>query len=214
MRRRLPWLVLAAAWVGCARTPEEPRTPADMARACDAAQYRSCVGLAYAHATGKGVPLDPARASALYDRACRGGLVVGCVNLGVAYAQGSGVPQDFATAKGLFERACQTGPPDDAAVPVACVDDGVMLQLGLATAPDAERAAALYHRACAASFMPACTKEARLVWDADRDRATALLEQACVARDLGACRTLQQARAGTPVEPDDELLFAKVTYHY
>src|SRR5262249_7382532 len=106
-------LLAVTAALACAGHPEEPRNPTDMARACDASQYRSCVGLAYAYATGKGMPKDPARASALYDRACKGGLLVGCVNLGVAYAQGAGVPQDLSTAKGLFERACESGPPED-----------------------------------------------------------------------------------------------------
>jgi hypothetical protein len=207
-------LVLAsAAAFGCARTPEEPKTPPDMARACDEEHYRSCVGLAYAYATGAGVPRDVDRATALYDRACRGGLIVGCVNLGVAYAQGSGVPQDLATAKGLFERACQSGPPNDAAVPVACVDDGVMLQLGLVGEPDIQQAAALYHRACAGGFVPACTKEALALWDQDRERAEALLSHACLARNARACRAIAQARAGAP-EPDGVLLYARVIYHY
>jgi TPR repeat protein len=205
--------------ISCAPPPEEPKTPADMQRACDESHFRSCVGLAYAYGTGKGVAKDPARAAALYERACRGELLVGCVNLGVLYAQGAGVPQDQATAKSLFERACERGPPvvaetGDASGAVACVDLGVMSQLGLAGPTDEDRALRLYHGACAAGFVPACTKEGLLAWSHDRERATVLLDQACAAGQARACRALEHARTGGEVERDEELLFAKVAYHY
>jgi hypothetical protein len=89
-----------------------------------------------------------------------------------------------------------------------------MLQLGLAGMVDPEKAAALYRRACAASFMPGCEKEGLLVWNRDRARATLLLQQACVGGHAPSCRLLDQARAGKTLPADEELLFAKVTYHY
>src|SRR5512143_2378676 len=97
---------LLVSWLAACGPPEEPRTPAELDRACASEKLRSCIGLAYAYATGRGVAKDLARAANLYERACRGGVVVGCVNLGVLFALGDGVPQDQTTAAGYFRAAC------------------------------------------------------------------------------------------------------------
>ncbi len=205
--------VAAGATSGCG-PPEEPKTPADMQRACDAERLRSCIGLAYDYATGRDVQQDPARAATLYEKACRGGLVVGCVNLGVAFALGSGVPQDQATAARLFRDACERGPAGEESVPVACVNLGVVIDEGLAQPTSGETPTALFSRACQTGFPPGCRYAGLSVVARDSPRGAAFLDRACAGGDAPACKLVEKLRRGEPIEFDETILFAKVNYHY
>jgi len=205
------WAVLL---IGACGPPEEPKTPADMQRACDADRLRSCIGLAYDYATGRDVAQDPVRAASLYEKACRGGMTVGCVNLGVAFALGSGVPQDQATAARLFRDACQHGPPGEESVPVACVNLGVVIDEGLTQPTSGETPESLFARACHAGFAPGCRYAGLSVVVKDPPRGAAFLDRACKGGDAPGCQLADRIRRGEPVEFDETILFAKVNYHY
>ncbi len=204
--------VLSLGLVAC-RPPEEPRTPAELERACASERLRSCIGLAYDYTTGRGVAKDPARAANLYEKACRGGVVVGCVNLGVLFALGDGVPQDETTAAGYFRTACERGPPGEESVPVACVNLGVLLDEGLVAAPT-ENAMVLFERAGRGGFGTGCRYAGLAILPGDPSRGLALLDQGCARGDPPACRLAERARRGEILEFEETILFAKVTYHY
>src|SRR6185503_4623882 len=59
--------------------------------------------------TGDGVPLDPARAAALYREAAAAGHVAAQINLATMYLDGAGVPRDAAAAVQWFSRAADRG---------------------------------------------------------------------------------------------------------
>lgn len=64
-------------------------------------------GIHYEH--GEGVPLDYARALALYCAAAKAGSPNGMYSLGWMYANGRGVPRDNVVARHLFESAAEQG---------------------------------------------------------------------------------------------------------
>jgi uncharacterized protein len=204
------WMVIIGGGCGPPAMPTDPRA---LEESCAAARLPSCVSLAYAYATGAGVTQDPARSAALHDQVCRGGLVVGCVNLGVQLALGTGLAQDRGHAARLFRDACLGGPADDPSVPVGCVNLGVLIDGGF-TEPAGQTSQGLFDRACHAGYPTGCRYAGLALLPTEPVRADAFLNLACQRGDQEACTQLDRHGRGDPIEFDEAILFAKVTYHY
>ena len=67
--------------------------------------------LATMYDTGKGVPLDPAKAFVWYERAAKQGQKAAQFNLGVMFEDAIGVPKDLVQAYLYFSLAVNGGPP-------------------------------------------------------------------------------------------------------
>ena len=78
----------------------------DMFAMCDSGNAWACGALGDAYASGRGVPMDDARAVALYAKACDGGSVSDCVGLGFLYEMGRGVAKDDAQPQLRTRRRC------------------------------------------------------------------------------------------------------------
>ncbi|UNU45219.1 sel1 repeat family protein [Sphingopyxis sp. YF1] len=63
------------------------------------------------HATGRGTPLDYAKANSLYEAAAAAGEARGFFGVGLLYLDGQGVPRDGETAAAWFSVATALGDP-------------------------------------------------------------------------------------------------------
>ena len=68
-----------------------------------------CLNLASAYQDGHGVPVDVARAAALFRQACNGGQSVACSWLGDMLVAGKGVAQNRTEAQRAYKQACDGG---------------------------------------------------------------------------------------------------------
>jgi len=167
------------------RTPDR-YTLADAVRAfkidCHEGGAEACSALGVMNELGVGVPLNAARAVALYDRACKVGNTRGCANLGVARSLGIGVARDAAAGAQLLIPACDQG---DAR---ACSYLGRLYAAGDGVVGDAARAARLFDLACQGEEGSACTSLADLRASAgQRDDANELYGLACSLGDSNGC---------------------------
>jgi TPR repeat protein len=164
---------------------EASRTLREEARACDEGDSISCSNVAQAYEVGDGVPVDVARAEAMYRVACDGGAWLACINL-AAMLESKGL-SDVASA--LLSKACEGGEA------LGCYRQG---QLVVAQARpgdvDAEaRALELFGRACAGLIRGACVEVGRFVRDgrggvpADAHAAAVMFAQACEGGEPSAC---------------------------
>lgn len=106
--------------------------------------------LAGLYKMGSGVPMNQARARALYDQACNGGDRHGCFYLGMMLIQAEGGPRNLVRGRSLLEQACSGGTAG------ACYTLGVMVNTGTGGPRDTARAQALFRRACDSGIAPAC----------------------------------------------------------
>jgi uncharacterized protein len=96
----------------------------------------------YKHDTGKGVPVDKARAAQLYKSACDGGNIGSCFNLGLMYDLGRGVTQNKVYASRLYNKACNAGDAD------SCTNLGLLYHNGEGVAKNNTYAAQFYTKGC------------------------------------------------------------------
>ena len=79
-------------------------------RACRQGWPAGCGNLAVMYFQGGGtVPVDKARAAAMFEQACAGGHGRSCSNIGFMYNIGDGVPKERAKALGYLKRSCDLG---------------------------------------------------------------------------------------------------------
>lgn len=141
---------------------------------CNAGSGEKCSLLAACYGTGKGVPADPVKASALAKKACElggkgacpnsvtpemrkqvvdyaghrcdAGMAAACGDAGVALLEGG----DYAAAAGFFGRGCEAGHA------LSCAQLATAHLLGRGVARDPVRARQLYKKACDAGEPSAC----------------------------------------------------------
>src|SRR5690242_3321504 len=85
------------------------QTLSDLQRRADAGDRDAQTALGTLYETGDGVPLDPARAAALYRAAATAGHVGAQINLATMYLDGAGVPRHPATAVEWLTKAADAG---------------------------------------------------------------------------------------------------------
>jgi TPR repeat protein len=120
---------------------------------CEAGQSDRCRRLGVNYEFGRGVDVDGAHATALYETACTMKNTDACVAAGRMYEFHHGVTEDDAKAVSFYTRACDGG---DA---TGCVNLGIMLEHGRGIARDIARAASLYGAACDQGSQVACARK-------------------------------------------------------
>ena len=76
---------------------------------CERGNGASCVTLGTMMSEGKGVPVDEARATALWQKGCDLGDHNGCVGIAVRMFRGNGVPKNTEQAVVILQRECDAG---------------------------------------------------------------------------------------------------------
>jgi len=146
--------------------------------------------------TGDGVPLDPARAMALYREAATAGHIGAQINLATMYLEGAGVTRNAAASVEWFTRAADRGSA------LAQLSLGMIFESGDAPVrADARQAARRYREAAAQGLMPAQFRLARLYEDGrgvprDLDQAATWYRKAADQTDPAA-----QLRLGILLSP-------------
>src|SRR5688572_27773201 len=85
------------------------QTLTDLERRATAGDRDAQTALGTLYETGDGVPLDPARAMALYREAATAGHVGAQINLATMYLDGAGAPRNPSAAVEWFTRAADGG---------------------------------------------------------------------------------------------------------
>jgi TPR repeat protein len=155
--------------------------------ACEQDDPVACSALGWAHAEGRGVPTDRARAAELYGRACAANDPVACVRGGDLARNEDGFATP-ATARG-YTQAC------DAGYYYACVQVGLEYLVGEAIPADTERGLQHLRAACEGGEPHGCatlgTAYASGVGvSPDLTRAHELYNRACNEGDAYACGSL------------------------
>jgi uncharacterized protein len=163
-----------------------PRTPAQLADACEHGEADTCSAAAEP-LLFPGKLYEPVKGNRLLDLGCRGGDARACSRLAIAYRDGHGVVADPAKARAMFEAACaqsvgdacsaagsmlSAGGPGVLADPVAavklfekgcvlfspaaCTGLGIALQNGAGVNPDPGRAVQYFESECKHDYGPAC----------------------------------------------------------
>ena len=114
-------LVIGVVLTSAAASPALAQSANQYQKACDG-DLPACTSLGLAYEQGSGVPLDLARAVALFQQACDGANAPGCFNLGIAYEHGSGAPRGTARAAALLQKACDGGEPRACAFLIAAAE--------------------------------------------------------------------------------------------
>jgi TPR repeat protein len=157
-------------------------------RACDGGESNACSQLADMYAQGRGVPMDLARAIALYLRACDRGLNVACARAAGGYRAGSGVQKDSPRAVALFQRSCDLRGPN------GCIYLGDMYENGEGVERDQAKAIAAFQRGCDLNpnncFAMGFRYQMGRGVVKDEARASALYQRSCDAGNRDACRNL------------------------
>jgi len=163
----------------------------DLEQSCWAGQPESCYRAGFFFYLGhEAFPLDPVRATRLYERGCNLGDSRACNNLGDAFAYGQGVARDVERAAALFERACRLGEA------LGCANLGYMAEHGEGIDRDELRARTLYREACTTGEVYGCIHSEMMAAQdagAPRDPAQALAHwrEGCdQRRDASACAFL------------------------
>lgn len=86
-----------------------PRAMREFEAAAEKGDPQALYNLGVAHAEGKAVPADRAKAVDLYRQAAGRGSVLAAFNLGQAYRKGEGVAADFAEAARWYRMAAEGG---------------------------------------------------------------------------------------------------------
>jgi TPR repeat protein len=123
----------------------------ELTRQCDAGVAEACRNLGVLYAEGAAVPVDTARARALFGKACDAGNGAGCNNLGLLHAQGEGGPASPTEARAAYQRAC------DAGSMLGCRNLGILLGGGRGVDADLSGARAALTKACDGKMPLACT---------------------------------------------------------
>jgi uncharacterized protein len=133
------------------------QTLTDLERRADANDRDAQTALGTLYETGDGVPLDPARAAALYRAAAAAGHTGAQINLATMYLDGAGVPRDPAAAVEWLTKAA------DAGNALARMNLGMIYESGDAPVKaNLTLAARRYGEAAAQGLMPAQYRLARL----------------------------------------------------
>ncbi len=117
---------------------------------CDAGNSDRCRRLGVNYEFGRGVDVDGARATALYERSCALKNSVGCIAAGRMHEFHHGVPKDDANAVRFYGIACDLGDGP------GCVNLAIMLENGRGTPKDVVKAAAIYTTWCHQGSSLAC----------------------------------------------------------
>lgn len=190
-------------------------------RACDSGRdLGSCMTVAMAYETGRGVAQDPAQAARALELTClqdSGVLPQACTHLASYLANGRGVARDEARAARLYLAACVEGVCEGDALRRLCADASgrrgtnagcvALAQLAavrVAGVPpqNGRLALSLLERACQRGEADGCSTLADWYADGvpelggisvpkDPKRAAALLAKACQAGAASACRAKQ-----------------------
>lgn len=119
-------------------------------RGCDLGHAPACNNLGLAHAGGRGVPQDHARAMTAFERACSGGFAEGCSNQGTLFEHGLGVPVNVGDAQRAYNQACRRGSA------LGCSNLGVLYAEGRGVEVNEGAAARLFAEACRAGSQVGC----------------------------------------------------------
>jgi TPR repeat protein len=88
-----------------------PKALSELQPLAEKGDMESQFDLATMYDTGKGVPLDPAKAFVWYERAAKQGQKAAQFNLGVMFEDAIGVPKDLVQAYLYYSLAVNGGPP-------------------------------------------------------------------------------------------------------
>ena len=156
---------------------------AALERSCELASGAGCAHLAFLYATGKLVPRDDRRATALYVRACDLHDAKGCYNVGLMADEARGGARDVSRAVAKYDEGCELGSS------TACTNLGFLYEHGHGVPKDRARAATLYQRGCAGtscqpSNLGGCLNVGRAYRDGigvekDAARAASIFHEAC-----------------------------------
>jgi uncharacterized protein len=172
------------------------QTLTDLERRATTGDRDAQTALGTLHETGDGVPLDPARAMALYREAATAGHVGAQINLATMYLDGAGAPRNPSAAVEWFTRAADGGSA------LAQLSLGMIYESGDAPVKaDARQAARRYREAATQGLMPAQYRLGRLLEDGrgvtrDLDRAAMWYRKAADQTDPAA-----QLRLGILLSP-------------
>jgi uncharacterized protein len=148
-------------------------------RGCLLGSQYSCVNLGRSYTTGRGVPKDDVRASAIFREACEAGSALACGSLGNWFIQ---VAADFTRGKPLLEQSCNAG------VGEMCTVLGYAYDEGLAPVHDLRRAVALYQRACELDSASGCFNLACVLQEEGKSKqANPIDERGCALGDMTSC---------------------------
>jgi TPR repeat protein len=195
---------------------DAPRELALYARACElggspkepqSAGPTGCVKAGVMCQAGHEVPIDLARAYALYDRGCTFGNLEACDHMGKALAAGQGTPRDAARAAPILERACgvPSAPGFSAQMPPACASLGRLYLDGDGVGQDVSHARTLFQLACDSGDGMGCYELGRLHHRGlgvpkDLLKAEALYDRACTLADTSVdksgCNGVEQECRG------------------
>jgi TPR repeat protein len=172
------------------------QTLTDLERRAAAGDRDAQTALGTLYETGDGVPLDPARAAALYRQAATAGHIGAQINLATMYLDGAGVARDAAAAVEWFTRAADGGNA------LAQLSLGMISEAGDPPVKANPRLAAdRYRQAAMQGLMPAQFRLARLYEEGrgvarDLDQAAAWYRKAADQTDPAA-----QLRLGILLSP-------------
>jgi TPR repeat protein len=172
------------------------QTLTDLERRAANGDHDAQTALGTLYETGDGVPIDLARAVALYREAASAGHVGAQINLATMYLDGAGVTRNAATAVEWLRRAADRGSA------FAQLSLGMLFESGdPPVRPDIREAARRYRQAAGQGFMPAQFQLARLYEEGrglsrDLDEAAALYRKAADQKDPAA-----QLRLGILLSP-------------
>lgn len=152
-------------------------------RACDRGSALGCNNLGTFVLSGRGGPVDAAKAARLFERACRLRDPSACYNLGVVYEEGHGVARDPLLGAELLQQSCMLG------MAHACTSLGMLFADGATGHVDDDRARELFEEACNEGDGEGCAMLATR-YTHDVDQARQLLRRACETGDSQACRAL------------------------
>jgi uncharacterized protein len=159
--------------------------------ACTVGELGGCALAGKGYGSGRGAPLDLARAKMLEERACAGGNPDGCFNIGFASLFGMiGIERDTVRAAKLLEATCAGGHSN------ACFQLGWNHEFGRTVPRDYKRAVVFYQQACDAAvdatdmiachFLGSAYDQGRGVTE-DAARAAQLYERVCQGGNGSGC---------------------------
>jgi TPR repeat protein len=194
---------------------DAPRELALYARSCELGSPKwpqgagptGCVKAGVMCQAGDQVPIDLARAYALYDRGCTLGNLEACYHLGEVLVAGQGAPRDAVRAAPILERACgiPSSPGFQAQNAPACASLGKLYLDGDGVVKDLWHARTLFQLACDSSDGMGCYELGRLYHRGlgvrkDLLKAEALYDRACTlvsdGVDKNGCNAVEQECRG------------------
>jgi TPR repeat protein len=148
---------------------------------CDAGDLYACNSLAYMYKKGQGVPLNAAKASAIYRRSCNMGNISACISI-----------RDDAKVAALYRRGCDGGNM------YSCKALGDKYRYGRGVRLNKYSAVTYYRKACNGGYTYACNDLAYMYkygYGVPRNTAMAkqIYQAACKKGNATACKNARSA---------------------